>query len=177
MKDEGRGVLLVEHNVDVVREVADYVVVLQGGSVIAAGPCDQVLRMSGSSRSISGGSTMLEVRELRSGYGIFEVLKRVDLARGARPGGGPARPQRRGKVDVAQDGLRIASGAERLGRVRGHRHEPDARAFEKGALGIRLVPQEANVFPNLTIEDNLKIGALKLRGDTCRPGGAHRRNP
>jgi len=43
-KDEGRGTLLVEHNVDVVREVADFVVVLQGGSVIAAGPCDHVLR-------------------------------------------------------------------------------------------------------------------------------------
>jgi branched-chain amino acid transport system permease protein len=44
VRDEGRGVLLVEHNVDVVRDVADEVVVLQGGAVIAAGPCDSVLK-------------------------------------------------------------------------------------------------------------------------------------
>jgi ABC-type branched-subunit amino acid transport system ATPase component len=44
VKEEGLGVLLVEHNVDVVREVADQVVVLQGGAVIAAGPCESVLQ-------------------------------------------------------------------------------------------------------------------------------------
>jgi len=41
---EGRAALLVEHNVEVVREVANQVVVLQGGGIIAAGSCDQVLR-------------------------------------------------------------------------------------------------------------------------------------
>ncbi|MPZ59575.1 MAG: ATP-binding cassette domain-containing protein [Rhizobiales bacterium] len=41
--EESRGVLLVEHNIDVVREIADHVVVLQGGGVIASGPCDSVL--------------------------------------------------------------------------------------------------------------------------------------
>jgi ABC-type branched-subunit amino acid transport system ATPase component len=39
---EARSVLLIEHNVDVVREIADQVVVLQG-TVITAGPCDAVL--------------------------------------------------------------------------------------------------------------------------------------
>lgn len=41
---EGRGLLLVEHNVDVVREVANQVVVLQGGHVIAAGGVERVLQ-------------------------------------------------------------------------------------------------------------------------------------
>jgi branched-chain amino acid transport system permease protein len=41
---EGRAVLLVEHNVDVVRDVANHVVVLQGGGIIVSGTCDQVLR-------------------------------------------------------------------------------------------------------------------------------------
>lgn len=43
-KANGRAVFLVEHNVDVVREIADTVVVLQGGGVIASGSCDRVLR-------------------------------------------------------------------------------------------------------------------------------------
>jgi ABC-type branched-subunit amino acid transport system ATPase component len=41
--EEGRGALLVEHNIDVVREIADDVVVLQGGGVIASGACERVL--------------------------------------------------------------------------------------------------------------------------------------
>ena len=40
---EGRAVLLVEHNVDVVREVANQVVVLEGGGIIVSGTCDHVL--------------------------------------------------------------------------------------------------------------------------------------
>jgi ABC-type branched-subunit amino acid transport system ATPase component len=43
LRQEGRTVLLVEHNVDVVAELADQVVVLQG-TVIASGAPDRVLR-------------------------------------------------------------------------------------------------------------------------------------
>jgi branched-chain amino acid transport system ATP-binding protein len=43
VNEEHRAVLLVEHNVDVVREVADQVVVLQGGGVIVSGACERVL--------------------------------------------------------------------------------------------------------------------------------------
>ncbi len=42
-KDEGRAALLIEHNVEVVREVADQVVVLQGGGIIASGSAEHVL--------------------------------------------------------------------------------------------------------------------------------------
>ena len=41
---EGRGALLVEHNIDVVRNVADHVAVLQGGGILASGPPERVLR-------------------------------------------------------------------------------------------------------------------------------------
>ena len=44
VKNDRRGVFLVEHNVDVVREIADHVVVLQGGRVIASGPSESVLK-------------------------------------------------------------------------------------------------------------------------------------
>jgi branched-chain amino acid transport system ATP-binding protein len=43
VKAEGRATFLVEHNIDLVREVADQVCVLQGGRIIAAGDVRRVL--------------------------------------------------------------------------------------------------------------------------------------
>ncbi|HEY1362711.1 MAG TPA: ATP-binding cassette domain-containing protein [Xanthobacteraceae bacterium] len=43
VKAEGRATLLVEHNIDLVRQVADEVCVLHGGSIIAAGEVGRVL--------------------------------------------------------------------------------------------------------------------------------------
>ena len=42
-KAEGRATFLVEHNIDLVRQVADQVCVLQGGRIIAAGDVQRVL--------------------------------------------------------------------------------------------------------------------------------------
>lgn len=107
---------------------------------------------------------MLEVRGLRSGYGSFQVLDGIDLEVAAgeivsllgHNGAGKSTllkavfgilPVRSGSV--------VFDGAEMT----------QARPFDKAAGGMRLVPQEGNVFPNLTIEDNLRLGALKLPGD------------
>ena len=43
VKAEGRATFLVEHNIDLVREVADQVCVLQGGHIIASGTAQRVL--------------------------------------------------------------------------------------------------------------------------------------
>ena len=43
VKAEGRATFLVEHNIDLVRQVADRVYVLQGGRIIAAGDVQHVL--------------------------------------------------------------------------------------------------------------------------------------
>ena len=43
VKAEGRATFLVEHNIDLVRQVADQVCVLQGGRIIAAGDVRRVL--------------------------------------------------------------------------------------------------------------------------------------
>jgi branched-chain amino acid transport system permease protein len=43
LRDKGRSILLVEHNVDVVADLADQVIVLQG-TVIASGSVEQVLK-------------------------------------------------------------------------------------------------------------------------------------
>lgn len=43
VKAEGRATFLVEHNIDLVRQIADHVCVLQGGRIIAAGDVQRVL--------------------------------------------------------------------------------------------------------------------------------------
>jgi ABC-type branched-subunit amino acid transport system ATPase component len=107
---------------------------------------------------------MLSVRGLRSGYGNFEVLNGIDLEVGegrivallGHNGAGKSTllkaifgllPARAGSIGFA-------------GRDATH-----AKPFDKAAMGMRLVPQEGNVFPNLSVEDNLRLGAIKLEGD------------
>ncbi len=44
LRDEGRTVLFVEHDMDMVRDISDWVIVMAQGSVIAEGPPDSVMR-------------------------------------------------------------------------------------------------------------------------------------
>jgi branched-chain amino acid transport system ATP-binding protein len=44
LRDEGRTVLFVEHDMDMVRDISDWVVVMAQGKVIAEGPPDSVMR-------------------------------------------------------------------------------------------------------------------------------------
>jgi len=43
LRDEGRTVLFVEHDMDMVRDISDWVVVMAQGKVIAEGPPDTVM--------------------------------------------------------------------------------------------------------------------------------------
>jgi branched-chain amino acid transport system ATP-binding protein len=43
LRDEGRTVLFVEHDMDMVRDISDWVIVMAQGSVIAEGPPDSVM--------------------------------------------------------------------------------------------------------------------------------------
>lgn len=103
-------------------------------------------------------------RGLRSGYGTFEVLESIDLqvAEGTvvallgHNGAGKSTLLKAVFGLLPVRGGSVAFEGKDVTR---------ARPFEKGALGIRYVPQEGNVFPNLTIEDNLKLGALRLPGE------------
>jgi ABC-type branched-subunit amino acid transport system ATPase component len=102
---------------------------------------------------------MLEVRQLRSGYGNFEVLDQVDLhvAEGqivsllGHNGAGKST-----LLKTVFGLLPVRGGSVTLAGV----DTTHARPFEKATLGLRFVPQEGNVFPNLSVEDNLRLGAL-----------------
>jgi branched-chain amino acid transport system ATP-binding protein len=106
---------------------------------------------------------MLELKLLRAGYGSFEVLRAIDLQVADRAivalvghnGAGKSTLLKAafGVVPVA-GGTVVFDGTD---ITRG-------KSFDKCTAGIRLVPQEGNVFFGLSIEDNLQLGALKLPG-------------
>jgi len=106
--------------------------------------------------SIWGESTMLEVRELVSGYGGFEVLHGVSLAVPQEEIVTLLGHNGAGKSTLLKTvyGLLPARAGEIL--VDG---QPASRRTDLG-----YVPQEGNVFPHLTVADNLRLGAYSRHG-------------
>jgi branched-chain amino acid transport system ATP-binding protein len=43
LRDEGRSVLFVEHDMDMVRDISDWVIVMAQGKIVAEGPPDSVM--------------------------------------------------------------------------------------------------------------------------------------
>jgi len=104
---------------------------------------------------------MLEVCDIGAAYDTFEVLHEVSIGIAERRivglfghnGAGKSSllkavygllPVRTGKVIFA--GLDITN----------------TPPFQQAIRGMRLVPQDGNVFPNLTVDDNLRLGALRI---------------
>jgi branched-chain amino acid transport system ATP-binding protein len=104
---------------------------------------------------------MLEVRDLRAGYGQFEVLHGITLSLEDRGIVALLGHNGAGKSTLlkAIAGQLTASGGEvRFGDAPLVQRDPGTTA----RAGIRYVPQDANVFPAISVYDNLRIGAYTL---------------
>ena len=110
---------------------------------------------------------MLEITSLDVAYGPLTILRGVSLevARGeivtviGSNGAGKSTLLR------AISGLaRVIRGSIALEGRRLERLRPDAVA----ALGVAHVPQGRQVIPDLSVEDNLRLGAWRLRGHGAR---------
>jgi len=107
---------------------------------------------------------MLEIRDVRAGYGTFEVLHGVELQVGdceivtllGHNGAGKSTLLKAIVGQIATTSGEVIFKGEPLAR-----RTPGAAA----KAGVRYVPQEANVFPNISVIDNLKIGAYALDPD------------
>jgi branched-chain amino acid transport system ATP-binding protein len=107
---------------------------------------------------------VLEARGIDIGYGAFEVLHKVDLAVGERRIVGLFGHNGAGKSSLLKGIYGLLP--VRAGQVTfAGENTTNDRPFRQAVRGLRLVPQEGNVFPSLTIEDNLRLGALRLAGD------------
>ncbi|HEV2954777.1 MAG TPA: branched-chain amino acid ABC transporter ATP-binding protein/permease [Xanthobacteraceae bacterium] len=173
LADIGIAVVLIEHDMSLVMDVSDSVVVLDAGRRIAAGaPAEvqndpAVLAAYLGAGEVTpalrrapwrGGRELLAARALHAGYDDVEVLRGIDVevragetvavlgANGAgkttmmRAFSGLLRPTR-GAIEL--EGNEISA-------LPAHRH---ARA------GVILVPEGRQVFPELSVVDNLLLGA------------------
>jgi branched-chain amino acid transport system ATP-binding protein len=170
--DLGIAVILVEHDMMLVMEISDHVVVLDAGAPIASGSTAEVRHDPRVIKAYLGEgvtarprrtkwkperSPVLEVADLTAGYGAAPVLEHVSFevlpgetvamigANGAgksttmRAIAGLLRPVR---GDIMLEGRGI-------GRLEAHRI---------AASGLALVPEGRQVFPELTVYDNIMLG-------------------
>ena len=122
--------------------------------------------------------TLLSVREVVAGYGAHdEVLKQVGLEVGERELVVLIGPNGAGKSTLlkAVAGLvRPRAGTIHLGGTPIH----GLRPREIARHGVAFVPQEANVFPSLTIQENLEMGGyLDARETRGRRAAVYDRLP
>jgi branched-chain amino acid transport system ATP-binding protein/branched-chain amino acid transport system permease protein len=174
----GIAVVLVEHDMSLVMGVSDHVVVIDAGTRIAAGTPQEVqldpavkqaylgegagMQVAVSARRAPG-EPMLEVERLTAGYGGAEpVLREIGL-----------RVCEREMVAVLGAN---GAGKSTLMRALAGLHRPVAGsiAFEGAELvnlpahrvvakGVALVPEGRQVFPELSVLDNIMLGAFRRR--------------
>jgi branched-chain amino acid transport system ATP-binding protein len=105
---------------------------------------------------------LLEIRQLRAGYGEAEVLHGIDLSVSQGEFVCIIGANTAGKSTILRSISRLvprSSGIMRLGAT-----ELSAlAAHEVPALGIAHVPEGRQVFPEMTVEENLLLGAFTAR--------------
>ncbi len=173
--DAGLGVLLVEHDMALVMGISDHVVVLDAGLWLAAGSPAEVqanpavqqaylgesLGASTSSAERAGsGPEMLGVGQLVAGYGAEPVLHGISLQvrRGEAVALLGANGAGKSTLMRALSGLHrpLASGGIHLDGEELTLSGPEAIV----ARGMVLVPEGRQVFPELSVLDNIRLGAF-----------------
>jgi branched-chain amino acid transport system ATP-binding protein len=99
---------------------------------------------------------ILEVMGLHAAYGRIEVLRGVDLTipRGAVVALlGPNGAGKSTLLKVVSGQMASTSGDIHLAGV----HVQDAKPDELARLGLTTIPEGRSVFPNLTVEENLRL--------------------
>ncbi len=110
---------------------------------------------------------LLEARDVHGGYGGMNILNGVDMTLEADEIGVIVGPNGAGKSTMLKAifGLLAISQGEILLRGKPIHNLPTNRLVERG---MGFVPQEHNVFPSLTVKENLQIGAFLKPGNVKR---------
>jgi branched-chain amino acid transport system ATP-binding protein len=174
LKAAGHTILLVEHKLELVMALSDRVLVLDSGRLIAQGTPTEVRhspevieaylgkrrsqRPISASASVISGPPLLELSEINVFYGHFHALRDVSLQVGKREivcllGGNAS-----GKSTTMKTILHLLQ--PRSGRIlmegQPTKGWPTQRIIR---AGIASVPEARRVFPDMTVEENLLMGA------------------
>ena len=169
--EQSIGVLFTEHSMDVVFAHADRIIVLARGELIAEGP-PAAVRDDARVREVyfGGGTTfarrrrrrtrpMLEVAVarclVRPGAGALRRLARRRRRRMRRPG----RPQRRRQVDDDEGDHGPDGAPARPRRLPRHATSRRCPRTAIGRLGLGWVPEDRRIFTDLSVRENLEVGA------------------
>ena len=102
---------------------------------------------------------MLQIRNLTAGYGSFQALFDVSLEVRAGESVAVIGPNGAGKTTLLRAISKLIDSRSGDLVMEGQRYN-DRPAHEVISLGIAQVPEGRRLFPRLTVEDNLKMGAF-----------------
>ncbi len=179
----GLGVVLIEHDMSLVMEISDHVVVLDAGKRLAHGRPEAVRNDKAVIDAYLGvatfearprapgwqptGDAILTVKRLTAGYGAASVLTGVDLVLdsgelvavlGANGAGKSTLMRALAGLLRPVGGALLFAGRDVAGFA----------AHRIASAGLVLVPEGRQVFPELSVIDNVRLGAY-TRTD-LRPG-------
>ena len=171
----GIAVILIEHDMQLVMGISDHLVVLDAGSKIAEGPPAKVATDPAVLKAYMGeetptarmrarpiptdAATLLAANDVSAAYGAAPFLRSVALE--VRQGEAVAVLGANGAGKTTL--MRTLSGLMRT--TGGEIRFLDERIDQMGtsrivALGLILVPEGRQVFPELSVIDNLRLGAF-----------------
>ena len=171
-------ILLIEHDIDRVFSVSDNITVMNQATVLAVGPPDQIRndkdvqaaylgngealigREKTMNSTIDPEATLLQLDTINTFYGKSHILNNISLK--IFQGEAIALLGRNGAGKSSTFKSIMGMAPISSGRIVFNGTDISQLAPEKIAgMGIGLVPQGRRLFANLTVEENLKIGALK----------------
>ena len=171
----GLAVVLVEHDMPLVMQACSQLVAMENGSLLRAGEVETVrsdpavlsayLGVSGTltrSARPPSGEVLLEAQGLSAGYGPIAVLDAVNLSVHRHEVVAVVGANGAGKSTLmrALTGLLPSRGTVRL-----NGKAPEMRAEKRARAGLVMVPEGRQVFPRLSVRDNLLLGGYATSAD------------
>jgi branched-chain amino acid transport system ATP-binding protein len=111
--------------------------------------------------------SLLELSGVTAGYGKIPIIRDIDLTVEKGETLAVIGPNGSGKSTLAKTVIGLTtlfSGSVKFDGVDVTSVPPDRRAL----LGIGYLPQTGNVFPDLTVQENLEMGGYHLKGPEFR---------